>query len=90
MAVLQRERRHACGNQSACKIGDPDDESSKTLCALDAKISLDDNAAFRHDGWKRFADPVHVDPFEQKAREHGLHYVHLQVPSVSLATVLVW
>ena len=72
------------------KIGDPDDESSKTLCALDAKISLDDNAAFRHDGWKRFADPVHVDPFEQKAREHGLHYVHLQVPSVSLATVLVW
>lgn len=59
------------------KIGDPDDESSKTLCALDAKISLDDNAAFRHDGWKRFADPVHVDPFEQKAREHGLHYVHL-------------
>ena len=60
------------------KIGDPDDESSKTLCALDAKISLDDNAAFRHDGWNRFADPVHVDPFEQKAREHGLHYVHLQ------------
>ena len=60
------------------KIGDPDDESSKTLCALDAKISLDDNAAFRHDGWKRFSDPVHVDPFEQKAREHGLHYVHLQ------------
>ena len=60
------------------KIGDPDDESSKTLCALDAKISLDDNAAFRHDGWSRFADPVHVDPFEQKAREHGLHYVHLQ------------
>lgn len=60
------------------KIGDPDDESSKTLCALDAKISLDDNVAFRHDGWNRFADPVHVDPFEQKAREHGLHYVHLQ------------
>ena len=28
--------------------------------------------------WNRFADPVHVDPFEQKAREHGLHYVHLQ------------
>ncbi|OZG69159.1 ADP-forming succinate--CoA ligase subunit beta [Bifidobacterium eulemuris] len=59
------------------KIGDPDDESSKTLCALDAKISLDDNAAFRHDGWKRFEDAVQADPFEQRAREHGLHYVHL-------------
>ncbi|OZG59977.1 succinyl-CoA synthetase subunit beta [Bifidobacterium lemurum] len=59
------------------KIGDPDDESSKTLCALDAKISLDDNAAFRHDGWKRFEDAVQADPFEQRAREYGLHYVHL-------------
>ncbi|QTB90913.1 ADP-forming succinate--CoA ligase subunit beta [Bifidobacterium saguini] len=59
------------------KIGDPDDESTKQLCALDAKISLDDNAAFRHDGWTRFVDPIVPDPFEQKAREHGLHYVHL-------------
>lgn len=59
------------------KVGDPDDESSKSLCALDAKISLDNNAAFRHDGWKRFADPIVPDPFEQRAREHNLHYVHL-------------
>ena len=59
------------------KIGDPDDESSKSLCALDAKISLDGNAAFRHDGWRRFEDPVHEDPFERRANEHGLHYVHL-------------
>ncbi len=60
------------------KVGDPDDESSKSLCALDAKISLDDNAAFRHDGWRRFVDPVLPDPFEARARQHGLHYVHLQ------------
>lgn len=59
------------------KIGDPDDESSKSLCALDAKISLDDNAAFRHDDWKRFADPMANDEFECRAKEHGLHYVHL-------------
>lgn len=60
------------------KIGDPDDEESKSLCALDAKISLDDNAAFRHDGWKRFVDPISPDPFEDQARAHGLHYVHLK------------
>ena len=59
------------------KIGDPDDEASKSLCALDAKISLDGNAAFRHDGWRRFQAPVHEDPFERQANEHGLHYVHL-------------
>ena len=56
---------------------DPDDESSKSLCALDAKISLDDNAAFRHDGWKRFADPMADDEFERRAKQQGLHYVHL-------------
>ena len=44
---------------------------------MDAKISLDGNAAFRHDGWRRFEDPVHEDPFERQANEHGLHYVHL-------------
>lgn len=59
------------------KIGDPDDESSKMLCALDAKISLDDNAVFRHDGWKRFSDPMANDEYERRAKEHGLHYVHL-------------
>ena len=59
------------------KVGDPDDESSKSLCALDAKISLDDNAAFRHDGWKRFADPMADDEFERRAKQQGLHYVHL-------------
>lgn len=59
------------------KIGDPDNESSKMLCALDAKISLDDNAAFRHDGWKRFDDPMANDELERRAKEHGLHYVHL-------------
>lgn len=60
------------------KIGDPDDEASKKLCALDAKISLDGNAAFRHGGWERFADPTASDPLERRASEHGLHYVHLK------------
>ena len=59
------------------KVGDPDDEATKHLDALDAKISLDGNAAFRHDGWKRFTDPAQVDPLEAKAKAAGLHYVHL-------------
>ena len=59
------------------KIGDPDDEASKSLSALDAKISLDGNAAFRHDGWKRFDNDLDVDPLEHRAQQLGLHYVHL-------------
>ncbi|WP_455677077.1 ADP-forming succinate--CoA ligase subunit beta [Pseudoscardovia suis] len=60
------------------KVGDPDDESSKSLCALDSKVSLDGNAAFRHDGWKRFADTAPADPLEERAQQHGLHYVRLK------------
>lgn len=59
------------------KIGDPNDESSKMLCALDSKVSLDGNAAFRHDGWKRFDDTTGEDPLELRAKAHGLHYVRL-------------
>lgn len=59
------------------KVGDPDDESTKHLDALDAKISLDGNAAFRHDGWACFSDSDQDDPYERKAKENGLHYVHL-------------
>ena len=77
VALLQAERRHVGGDLPVGQDRDPDDEASKSLCALDAKISLDGNAAFRHDGWRRFEDPVHEDPFERQANEHGLHYVHL-------------
>ncbi|WP_018143674.1 ADP-forming succinate--CoA ligase subunit beta [Alloscardovia criceti] len=59
------------------KIGQPEDESSKHLIALDAKISLDGNAAFRHDNWSRFHTTFDQDSLETRAAEHDLHYVHL-------------
>ncbi|TCD54781.1 ADP-forming succinate--CoA ligase subunit beta [Alloscardovia theropitheci] len=59
------------------KVGIPDDEASKHLMALDAKISLDSNAAFRHDGWSRFATSYGHDELEAQAAQLGLHYVHL-------------
>ena len=46
------------------------------VVALDAKVTLDDNAAFRHD-WARFADPSAVDPIEARAKEKHLNYVKL-------------
>lgn len=59
------------------KIGDPDDDATKSLCALDAKITLDDNAAYRHDGWQQFADPYAANELETRAKQLGLHYVKL-------------
>jgi succinyl-CoA synthetase beta subunit len=45
-----------------------------TVIALDAKVTLDDNAAFRQD-WDRFADPSAADPLEARAKAKHLNYV---------------
>jgi succinyl-CoA synthetase beta subunit len=56
-------------------IRTPDDR----VLALDSKVSLDNNAAFRHDGFDEWqlegldAD----DPLEQEAKEKGIQYVKL-------------
>ena len=46
------------------------------VVALDAKVTLDDNAAFRQD-WDKFADPSAVDPIEARAKAKHLNYVKL-------------
>src|SRR5581483_1760066 len=45
--------------------------------ALDAKVSLDDNAAFRHPEWDEFRSMQVLDEREQMARERGLQYIGL-------------
>ncbi len=47
------------------------------VVALDAKVTLDDNASFRQD-WDRFADPSAVDPIEARAKAKHLNYVKLE------------
>src|SRR6201999_4050541 len=46
------------------------------VLALDGKVTLDDNAAFRQD-LARFADLESTDPLEAKAKEKHLNYVKL-------------
>ncbi len=48
------------------------------VIALDAKVSLDDNAWFRHPDFERFRDTVALDKQERAAKEHGLNYVKLE------------
>jgi succinyl-CoA synthetase beta subunit len=45
--------------------------------ALDAKVTLDDNAAFRHPEWEEFAGTETSDARELLAREKGLNYIGL-------------
>jgi succinyl-CoA synthetase beta subunit len=49
---------------------------SGRVIALDAKVTLDDNAAFRQDLGK-FADPTAADPLEARAKAKHLNYVKL-------------
>jgi len=46
------------------------------VLALDGKVTLDDNAAYRHE-WERFADAEDTDPIEARARARHLNYVKL-------------
>ena len=47
------------------------------LVALDAKVSLDDSARFRHPEWNEWATAGWHDERERRARERGLNYVGL-------------
>ena len=47
------------------------------VLAVDGKVTLDDNAAFRQDH-ARFADTTNTDPIEARAKEKHLNYVKLE------------
>jgi succinyl-CoA synthetase beta subunit len=47
------------------------------IIALDGKVSLDDNAEFRHEDHAAFEIKDETDPLEAKAKEKGLNYVKL-------------
>jgi succinyl-CoA synthetase beta subunit len=45
--------------------------------ALDAKVSLDENASFRHPEWEEYAATQVLDDRERLAKEKGLNYIGL-------------
>ena len=45
--------------------------------ALDAKVTLDENAAFRHPEWEEYRATETDDPREMMAKERGLNYIGL-------------
>jgi succinyl-CoA synthetase beta subunit len=47
------------------------------VVALDGKVTLDENASFRHPGHAQLEDSSAVDPLEQAAKAKGLNYVKL-------------
>ncbi|WP_420176107.1 ADP-forming succinate--CoA ligase subunit beta [Luteococcus sp. OSA5] len=47
------------------------------ILALDGKVSLDENASFRHPEHEQLVDAEAADPLEARAKEKGLNYVKL-------------
>jgi succinyl-CoA synthetase beta subunit len=48
-----------------------------SIIALDGKVSLDENADFRHPEYAALVDNSATDPLENAAKERGLNYVKL-------------
>jgi succinyl-CoA synthetase beta subunit len=51
--------------------------ASGDIVALDGKVSIDENAAFRHPDHEALEDKAAADPLEAKAKESNLNYVKL-------------
>jgi succinyl-CoA synthetase beta subunit len=49
-----------------------------SLLALDAKLTFDDNALYRHPELKELRDFDEEDPLEVEASKHGLNYIKLE------------
>ncbi|MDO5035050.1 MAG: ADP-forming succinate--CoA ligase subunit beta [Actinomycetaceae bacterium] len=52
--------------------------SDGSIIALDGKVSLDDNATFRHPEHEELKDISAEDPLEARAKAEGLNYVRLE------------
>ena len=51
--------------------------SDDKILAVDAKVSIDDNALFRHPDYAEMRDVREENPIEVEAKEVGLNYVDL-------------
>ena len=55
-----------------------DEHPDGTVMAIDAKVSFDDNALFRHDDVRALHDPLEEAAAEIEARRFGLNYIKLE------------
>jgi succinyl-CoA synthetase beta subunit len=59
-------------------------DASGTVIALDGKVTLDENAGFRHPDHAALVDQTTENPLEAKAKAKGLNYVKLDKGQVGI------
>ncbi len=75
--LLKLYRAYTEGDADLCEINPLILKPTGEVHALDAKVTLDGNASFRHD-WAAFAATQERDPREQAAHDADLQYVGLE------------
>jgi succinyl-CoA synthetase beta subunit len=71
---------YRCYTEGDCDLAEVNPlilKPSGEVHALDAKVTLDDNAAFRHPEWDEFRGVEELDERERLAKEKGLQYIGL-------------
>lgn len=75
--LLKLYRAYTEGDADLCEINPLILKPTGEVHALDAKVTLDGNAQFRHEGWEEFEATQVRDEREQAAHDKGLQYVGL-------------
>jgi succinyl-CoA synthetase beta subunit len=75
--LLKLYRAYTEGDADLCEINPLILKPTGEVHALDAKVTLDGNAQFRHEGWEEYEATQVRDEREQAAHEKGLQYVGL-------------
>jgi succinyl-CoA synthetase beta subunit len=72
---------YRCYTEGDCDLAEVNPlilKPSGEVHALDAKVTLDDNASFRHPEWDAFRGIADLDERERLAKEKGLQYIGLE------------
>ncbi|MBX3313353.1 MAG: ADP-forming succinate--CoA ligase subunit beta [Actinobacteria bacterium] len=75
--LLKLYRAYVDGDADLCEINPLILKPTGEVHALDAKVTLDGNAEFRHEGWDVYDATQVRDEREQAAHDKGLQYVGL-------------
>lgn len=76
--LLKLYRAYTEGDADLVEINPLIVKTDGNVHALDAKVTLDENARFRHDGWDEYDATQVRDEREQAAKDAGLQYVGLE------------
>ena len=75
--LLKLYRAYVDGDADLVEINPLIVTPDRRVHALDAKVSLDENAAYRHPEWDEYAATQELDDRERLAKEKGLNYIGL-------------